>query len=103
MAILAGVGSMIGDMIIFTLLSKMMPGHTKKTNDVQGILKVISHLRHTKYRLALSVLGAIIIASPLPDELGLAMMGLGKVPWGAIAALTFVMNTLGIYILLLIG
>jgi hypothetical protein len=100
-ATIAGIGSMVGDLILLSIFSKIMPRQTQKIDDTQRILRIISHLRHTKYRMLLSVVGVVIIASPLPDELGLAMMGLGKTPWGIVAVLTFAMNALGIYVLLL--
>jgi uncharacterized membrane protein YdjX (TVP38/TMEM64 family) len=48
----------------------------------------------------LPVAGAIIIASPFPDEVGVSLMGLSKIkPW-RFALLSFILNTAGIYILL---
>ena len=43
--------------------------------------------------------GAIIIASPLPDELGLAMMGLSRVPIAAFIPISYTMNFLGILLI----
>jgi len=101
-AIIAGFGSMIGDLVLFSIISKFFPHHKKISPDVTGILRIISHLRHTKYRMILTMIGAFVIVSPLPDELGLALMGLGRVPWWMIACITFVLNSIGIYLLIYI-
>jgi hypothetical protein len=45
------------------------------------------------------VLGAFIIASPLPDELGLTLMGMSKVRLAVLVPVSFVMNAVGIYLL----
>src|SRR3990167_7131268 len=42
-------------------------------------------------------LGAVIIASPLPDELGLIMMGLSHIRTATFIVLSFMMNAAGIF------
>ena len=44
-------------------------------------------------------LGAIIIASPLPDELGLVMLGDSKLKYREIAIISYVLNTAGILLI----
>jgi hypothetical protein len=99
-AIVAGFGAVIGDiLILFTLkqgIDTTVPYFPKEF----GLEKIIKILRHTKYRFLLTLLGGIIIASPLPDEIGLALMGLTGLSPFASAAMTFVLNSAGIYFLL---
>ena len=45
--------------------------------------------------------GAIIVASPLPDELGLIMLGVSKLKYREIAVLTYILNTAGILLIVL--
>jgi hypothetical protein len=47
--------------------------------------------------------GAIIIASPLPDELGLALLGVSTLSRPQFFLLSFAMNSLGIFIILLVA
>jgi len=54
-----------------------------------GFLKWISFL-----------VGLFIIASPLPDELGLFFVGISKVKKKYLPVVFFVANTIGIYLLL---
>lgn len=44
-------------------------------------------------------LGAVLIASPFPDELGLMMMGVSKLGYREIAILTYILNTAGILLI----
>lgn len=98
--ILAGMGAVVGDFIILFFLSKGAQEVTPILSEDRGIRKVIKTLRHTKYRFLLTLVGAAIIASPLPDEIGLALMGASQLPIAATAAITFILNTLGIFFLL---
>lgn len=48
---------------------------------------------------ALAVLGALIIASPIPDELGIGLLGLSHIRRVYFLPISFVLNGLGIYII----
>ena len=45
------------------------------------------------------MLGAAIIASPLPDEIGLSLMGMSKTRVAVLIPVSFAMNALGICLL----
>ena len=47
-------------------------------------------------------IGAIIVASPFPDEIGLAMMGLSKMSTRTFVPLSFLLNFMGIFVMGLI-
>lgn len=99
--IFAGFGSVIGDMVILSLLTQKVSITIQFLPKERGVQKLIKSLRLTKYKFFLTLIGAIVVASPLPDELGLALMGATKIkPLHAIA-LTFFLNTVGITLLLL--
>jgi len=100
LAIVAGIGGVFGDFIILSMLSNHANETLKSFKNNDGIMKTVRILRHTKYRFFLTVLGAIIIASPLPDELGLSLMGLSKMKRSTFLWLTFSLNAIGVYILL---
>ena len=80
----------------FLLLKRTTP--LKKINK---IIKTNFEWRIRNYILYFFV--GLIIASPLPDELGIAMLaGLTEIDQRKLGAISIVMNTLGIFILLLI-
>ena len=47
----------------------------------------------------LPVVGAIVIASPLPDEAGVSMLGLSKIKQWQFFMLAFVLNSVGIFVI----
>lgn len=98
-AILAGLGAVVGDYIIFRfikdrVLEELRPLFARLTGSR------ISELLHTPYfAWLLPVIGATIIASPLPDELGVGILGIAKMKPGKFLVLSFFLNTVGIFII----
>jgi hypothetical protein len=96
---IGGLGAMLGDYLLFSLVRD----HIAK--DAGALLrgKRWRALRRIfKNRLMqriLPVVGAIIVASPFPDEIGLALMGISKLTTGRFLLISYVMNTLGILII----
>lgn len=95
-ALVGGFGAMLGDLLLFKFLK------TNLTDEIVAFVKAHT-TRHIKrmwrfrwFSWAMMVTGAVIIASPLPDELGVALMGIGEVKPRVLLPLSFVMNTLGI-------
>ncbi|KKU12807.1 MAG: hypothetical protein UX18_C0010G0005 [Candidatus Azambacteria bacterium GW2011_GWC2_45_7b] len=102
-AFFGGIGAMIGDLFIFQFvknrLSKDVLYLLKKSKSER--LSLIFHLKI--FRWLLAFLGALVIASPLPDELGLMMMGFSKMKTLFFIPLSFLLNSLGILIIGLIA
>lgn len=102
-ASIGGLGALLGDLILFSLFR----GHV--ANDIAFLtrshkfdrLKNIFHLKI--FRWTIPLFGALIIASPLPDELGLAMMGLAKTRLAVFIPISFLMNMLGITLIYLVA
>ena len=95
-ALVGGLGAMTGDLLILKFLKKHV------TDNISDIIvhSKSGRMRHLlKYRFArwsLVLLGALVIASPFPDELGLTLMGLSKISPRRFAIISYVFNTLGI-------
>lgn len=102
-ALAGGLGALLGDLIIFAFIK----GHVRE--DVAYLLakaksRRIRHiLEHRFARWSLAFVGAIIIASPLPDELGLTMMGLSNVRTSRFVPVSFLFNTIGILLIAFIA
>ena len=98
-AILAGLGAMFGDYVIFRLVKdkifeEMAPLFQKIHKNYLGIL-----FKSPYFSWLLPVIGAVIIASPVPDEAGVSMLGLSKIrPW-QFFIVTFTLNTIGIFLI----
>lgn len=99
-SLFAGLGGVLGDFIIFRYLKNNL------FEELGPLFKgmfgaYVKRIFHTKYfNWILPIIGAIIIASPFPDEVGIGMMGLSTIKNWQFLAVTFFLNTLGIFILL---
>jgi hypothetical protein len=95
-AAVAGAGAVTSDFLMFQfvrndlekeilpLYKKLGGGHVYKAF-------------HTKYfHWMLPVVGAIIIALPIPDELGVSLLGLSKMSMYEVIPLSYFLNTVGI-------
>jgi hypothetical protein len=99
-AIYGALGAMCGDLILFFFIRDRFTDdliESIKPSVVRHILNSF-HLGFMKWFSPL--LGAIAIASPLPDEIGLTMMGLSKIRIAFLIPISFIMNVLGIYFII---
>lgn len=97
-ALLAGLGAMLGDYIIFKYMTDKV---------FYEILPLVKKLHTPKLKLLfkspyfawlLPLVGAFVIASPLPDEVGVSMLGLAKIKKWKFFLLAFALNSFGIFI-----
>lgn len=97
--IIAGLGAVIGDFTIFKFVRNGL------LDEIGEVYEKIDHnnhllkLLHTKYfSWMFPVFGAIVIASPLPDEVGVSLMGIAKMKTYQFLILSFFLNALGIFL-----
>lgn len=89
-------GSVVGDLLLFLFVR-----HAVK-EDMDSLLKIptfnrLPHLfKRRIFHWILPFIGALVIASPLPDELGIALMGVSQMPLARLILISFAMNFLGI-------
>ena len=102
LGIVAGAGAVLSDYFIFkTVKNKDFVRELKHLFDFFQSER-LNHLIHTKYfSWTLPVIGALIIASPLPDELGVSLMGISKMKPIEFLVLSFILNTIGILLVIL--
>lgn len=98
-AVLAGLGAMVGDFIMLRFFKD------KLFEELRPYARKIFKRKLTKifskpyFAWTMPVFGAIVVASPLPDELGISMMGLSKIKNYQFIALSFLLNTVGIFLI----
>ena len=99
--LIAGLGAVVGDTVIFQFIrNKGLVNEIAHLFEYFGGDK-ISHLLHTKYfSWTLPVIGALIIASPLPDELGVSLMGISKMKTAQFLVVSFLLNSVGIFLII---
>lgn len=97
LCLIAGLGAVLADLVMFHIFKD---GLLEELEDIYNELhgRKLSHIFHSKaFRWTLPVLGALIIASPLPDELGVGLMGISKLSIWRFAGLSWILNSIGIF------
>ncbi|MBA3757460.1 hypothetical protein H0X09_01180 [Candidatus Saccharibacteria bacterium] len=102
-AVIAAIGAMLGDYIIFRfirdkVIEELRP-YLLKLNTPK-----VKHLFKTPYfAWMLPISGALIIASPLPDEVGVGMLGASKMSNHRFLLLAYLLNAVGILFIVLLA
>jgi hypothetical protein len=97
--VFAGLGAMLGDYVIFRFLKDKVFEELKPIFTKLGG-SYFSKLFSTPYFAWLGpVIGAIIIASPFPDEIGIGLLGITKLKNWQFLVLSFILNSLGIFLI----
>lgn len=99
LALVGGVGAVCGDLIIFRFVRSPLAQYIVRSASHPRLRRLGSLLARGPLWWVVPMLGALIIASPFPDELGLIMMGLSNMRLLAFVPLAYVMNALGIFII----
>jgi uncharacterized membrane protein YdjX (TVP38/TMEM64 family) len=101
LAIFATLGAILGDFIIFKFVRDTV------SDELDPLIKFIAQEKHLKrlfhtplFIWITPVIGAAIIASPLPDELGLGILGMQRMTTLRFLALVTVLDFLGVMLLL---
>jgi len=103
--IIGGLGALISDFLIFSFIRisfKREFNQLKKTKPIKFLSFEIEKKFEKKVKIyLLYIFAGILIASPLPDEIGIIMLAdLTKIKPYTLAILSFILNTGGIIILL---
>lgn len=98
-ALLAGLGAAFGDLVIVKFFKEKLVKDVDLISRELQLKKVNNFLKKKKLDFLTPLLGAIIIASPLPDEVGLMMLGASNLSYRQIAILTYIFNTVGILLI----
>lgn len=101
-AIFAGLGAVTANFVLFRFFKGYLNSElTPIYNKLGG--KHLTRLMYRKnFRWSLPIVGAIIIASPFPDELGISLMGLTKITNLQFVLLSLVLNIIGIFLLVFV-
>jgi hypothetical protein len=98
-ALLGGLGAILSDYLMFFFIRE------KLKNDIDTIIKERIHKNPLSIfkleflRWLNPLLGAILIITPLPDEIGLALLGFSKISARNLLITLFVLHFLGIFLL----
>lgn len=103
--IIAGLGALMGDLIIFKFVRGTFNEELKQLGKIRFMKKARKFLKeHATLNRAVPLIAYIIIASPLPDEIGVSLVAAYKdTNTKAFSILAFLLNTIGIFTILIIG
>lgn len=98
--LIAGLGAVVGDMLIFNLIKDDLADEIGEIYNQMDRKHHLGKLFHSKYfNWSLPVLGAIIIASPLPDELGISLINLSNMTRLKFILISYILNSIGIFLI----
>lgn len=94
--IVGGAGALLGDLLIYRFFKNHLFQELTTLFGKEGISYIRSVI-HSKYiAWTLPMIGIFIIASPLPDELGISLLGLSKISQTKFMLISFISNAFGI-------
>ncbi len=96
-AFFGALGAVLGDIVIFQFIRDELSVHFGELLKHNTIWKRLHTLFKLKYfRWFTFLLGGIVIASPLPDELGIGLLGVSKTKTNIFIPVSFFFNFIGI-------
>jgi hypothetical protein len=95
-AFFGSLGSMVGDYLIFRFVKDRICEDFVFLIKKSGLKRFTAIFKTRTFHWLFAFLGALVVASPLPDELAMSMMGFAKVKTSVIIPLSFVLNFFGI-------
>ncbi len=103
-AFFGALGALAGDLIIFKFIKDRLSDHLAEIMKGQLAGTKLRFKHHLKFfRYVTFFFGALIIASPLPDELGIGLLGLSKMSMKLFITVAFIGNFVGIALIGLVA
>ncbi len=103
LSVVGGLGVALGDIVLSRLVLPLI------TSDIREALESVHNgtargiIRSAALKWALPIIGFMIIVSPLPDEIGLALLGLSNFRFFKLFPLLWVAHSVGIFFLITVG
>lgn len=102
--IIGGLGALIGDLVIFSFISISFKDEIRKLAHEKIVIYLDQKFPYKIKKYLIPIFAGFIIASPLPDELGIALLTISQhISMKLFMLLSFALNTLGIYTILYLG
>lgn len=96
-AILGALGAVVGDLIIFRFIKDSLGEHLALLRSAPSPKVCVGRCLNLRmFRWLTFLVGGLIIASPLPDELGVSMLGMSRMRFALFIPLSLVFNFFGI-------
>ena len=96
LAVLGGIGAAIGDYILFRFIKDRVSEDINYLLSFQRGSKLTLFFKTKLFIFFTPFIAGLIIASPLPDELGVTMLGLSNIKDKTFLLISFIANGVGI-------
>lgn len=96
LGLIGGVGAVMGDYLIFKLVRSNIQQELAMLfgKEATSHVKVLLHSKYIAWTLP--IIGVFIIASPLPDEMGVSLLGISKISEARFILISYLSNAVGI-------
>lgn len=101
LAIVAGSGAMVGDWILMMFFEDRVIKELRPLLRKLHVHEMVARLRYRYTSWILVTAGAISLATPIPDEIGVALLGISHFNKAYLLGICFVLNTVGILAIVL--
>jgi len=102
-AVLAGLGAVIGDYLIFRFLKDKIFAELAPLFTKVGVFGPAKLFQTPYFHWLIPFVGAFIVASPFPDEVGISLMGLSKIKNWQFLLVSFLLNAVGIFLVVTVA
>ena len=102
-ALWGACGAVCGDLILFYFIRDRFADDLMDSFGSTFMRHLAGSFHVGFFKWMSPVLGALIIASPLPDEFGITLLGFSKTRTLALIPISFIGNILGIYLIVWFG
>lgn len=101
---IAGFGALFGDLLIFKLIRHSFADELEKLRKERMVSYFGNKIPDLLKKYLMPMLAGFIIASPLPDEIGVSLLVASKaISIKIFSIFAYLFNTIGIFIILMIG
>ncbi|MBI4439487.1 hypothetical protein HY638_00785 [Candidatus Woesearchaeota archaeon] len=102
--LLAGLGALVGDIAIFRLIRYSFADEIRGFFRERAVRYIYRNTPAKVKSVFIPVVAGLIIASPLPDEIGVSLLAASKsISLEAFVVASYILNTAGIFVILMIG
>lgn len=95
-ATFGAAGAVLSDALLFRFIRSPFTDYIIRAAVSPKVRRLGSWIEKSPLWWVVPLLGALVIASPLPDEVGLLMMGVSRIRFSSFVVLSYVMNFIGI-------
>jgi hypothetical protein len=94
-------GAVVGDLIILKVFEERIGHELTPLVKKFKLKKLLRKIHRKKERNRMTFLGMLVVASPLPDELGIGLLGISHLSTIKLAVITYFLKFAGILLLVL--